>query len=239
MILLKDLFTLLATGEFSNIALQRDRTGNINEAEYEKILGHINLGLVEIYKRFRFLEEELTLHADPSVTTYYLQPARLAALANISTNLYIEQPPDHDGQINIIEIKAVFDENEVPLRLNNRLTIPAIRQIAPDVLKITGLTAAQKLTVLFQAHPSKIILDDDLDPETYAVPISETIVEALLYYVASRVYKPMGANNSTVNADKSISYQQQYELACQKLQLFGLDIEAEDGSDTFTANGWV
>ena len=93
--------------------------------------------------------------------------------------------------------------------------------------------------MVFQAHPNKIVLDDELIPEEYFLPIPQTIVEPLLYYVAFRVYKPLGANSSTPNANKSADYQQQYELACQRLTLLGLDIENGDRRDTFAEDGWV
>jgi len=239
MIRLKELFTSLATGEFSNISLQRDRSGQINESEYAKVLSHINLGLIELCKRFNFLEEELILHVDPSVSTYYIRPDRMALLENITTESYIEKPPDHSGDINIVEIKAIFDEDGYALRINDRHATPCILHSSTDTLRITGLEAPQKLSIVFQSHPPRIDLSDAFDPDNHTIPLPETVIEPLLYYVASRVYKPMGANNSTANADKSAGYQQQYELACQKITTFGLDIENSDCPDTFTERGWV
>lgn len=239
MIILKDLFTSLATGEFSNISLQRDRSGQINESEYAKVLSHINLGLIELCKRFNFLEEELILHTDPSVTTYYIRTDRMALLENITTEAYIEKPPDHGGIINIVEIKSIFDDEGYALRINDRHATPRILHSSTDTLKITGLEEPQKLSVVFQSYPSRIKLSDAFDPDNHIIPLPETVIEPLLYYVASRVYKPMGANNSTANADKSIGYQQQYELACQKIQTFGLDIENSDSPNTFSERGWV
>lgn len=239
MILLKDLFTMLATGEFSNISLSRNSTGSINESEYAKVIGHINLGLVEIYKRLRLMENEVTLHAVPEVTAYYLREDRIAPLAQISSQRYIERPENYEGLLNIIEITKVFDTIGNELTLNNRFATPAILQTSTDTLKITKLDVAQTFNVVYQAYPSEIILDDDFDPVNCVLPIPRTIVEALLFYVAYRVYKPTGANNSTANADKSASYQQQYELACQKLELYGLNIQDCDQDNTFTSNGWV
>jgi hypothetical protein len=49
----------------------------------------------------------------------------------------------------------------------------------------------------------------------------------------------MGANDSTANADKSAGYEQQYELACQKLDMYGLDVQDNTERDSFERNGWV
>jgi hypothetical protein len=243
MVILKDLFKLLATGEFSNINLSRDNTGSIKESEYEKVIGHINLGILEIYKRFKFLKEELTLHVNPSVEKYYLRSERITSLHNIDTTSYIERPvgADGDDQINIIEVTGVYASDGEEYVINNRLIIPAILQLSPDTIKITGLTTAEIMSVVYQAYPSKITTEGDyFDPEDYAVHIPEVIIEPLLYYVASRVYKPMGSNDSTANADKSVGYEQKYELACQKLDLYGLDPQYNDEDpDTFENEGWA
>jgi len=230
---------MLATGEFSNISLSRNNTGSINESEYAKVINHLNVGLVEIYKRLRLMENEVALHVTPTVTDYFLRENRIASLDQISTSRYIERPSNYEGLLNIIEITKVFDAIGNELTLNNRFATPAIIQTSTDSLKITKLDEAQILNVVYQAYPTKITLDDDFEPENCVLPIPTTIIEALLFYVAYRVYKPTGANNSTVNADKSASYQQQYELACQKLELYGLGIQDCDQDNTFESKGWV
>jgi len=239
MILLKDVFTLLATGEFSNIALKKDRVGALDESEYNKVIGHLNLALVELYKRFKFKEGEVTLHTFTDVPIYYIRPDRMVPLNYISETRYIEQPPDNDGNLNIIEIKAIHDELGNEVTMNNRYLTPYVKQQAFDVLKFFGLTSDQIFYITYQAHPSPIILDDDFDLNVYAIDASNIILEAVLYYIAARVYQPMGANNSTANADKSSIYQNQYELACQKIEQFGLDIQTDDEPDTYEKDGWA
>lgn len=241
MIVLQEIFNLLATGEFSNISLSRDSTGSIDEKEYPKVVGHLNLGIIEIYKRFNFLQKELNLHLRTEISTYFLRTDKVAALNNLGTRAYIEQPSpdDTEGFLNIIEIKSVFNSSDDEVNLNDRFSIPYILQLSPDSLKITGFTENQILRIGYQAYPCKIIIKDDFSPEEYPVYIPETILEALLYYVAGRVYKPIGSNDSSVNADKSASYQQQYELACQKLEVYGLDPQHSDNENNFEKEGWA
>lgn len=239
MIPLKELFNLMATGEFSNIALSRTDTGSLHEQDYEKVIGHLNLGILEIYKRFKFLQNELTLHTDPRVNKYYLRTDRVAASHNMNLNTYIAEPEDEEGCLNIIEVTGVFNSAGDEYKMNNRFLTPSIVQMAPDILRIKGLETPEILTVAYQACPTEILLDDDFELEDVVVQIPKTILEALLYYVASRVYKPTGSNESTQNADKSASYQQQYELACQKLALYGLDTQDDDEPDNFTERGWA
>jgi hypothetical protein len=241
MILLKDVFSLLATGEFSNIALKKDKYDDLDEAEYGKVLGHINLALVEIYKRFPIKEEEVILHATPTQELYYLRPKHTAIESRLGSGRYIEVPEGHDGFINIIELKEIYDSVQSRMVLNNRFLVPYIRQMSEDTLKITGLIAEENFSILYQAHPSPIILDDNFDLENYILNVPKTIIEALLYYVAARVYKPGGQNNSTDNADKSSGYQHQFELSCLRLEQLGLGIvtDADDDPDKFERDGWA
>lgn len=240
MIYVQDVFTLLATGEFSNLSLGVTSTGSIKETEYDKIVGAMNLGITEIYKRFRFLQDELTLHIDPDVEKYYLQDDKRAVLGDISSSLYIEvEVVDDTTLINIIEVMGLLDEDGEQLKVNNRFATPSIIQLSPTTLKITGVDTATTMTVLYQAIPPKIVLDEDFDPATQVVSIAEVTLDALLYYIATRIYKPTGSNDSTANSDKSQMYQQQYELACQKLQMYGLDANDDDEENTFESDGWA
>jgi hypothetical protein len=239
MILLRDILIQLASGEFSNIALTRDRDGAIDEKEYERVISHLNLGVVELHKRFSLLNKEITLHADPNVKDYYLHDARVTPLVSITTTDYLEEPDDWTGSLDVIEIKDVYDSDGLRVIMNNRIYSPCVMQMAPDRLKITNLDAATTFNVFYQAHPADIVFNDNLDVDTEIIYLPKTCLEALLNYIAMRVYKPTGSNDSTANSDKSASYQQQYELSCQKIDVLGLDIEEEEITERFEEEGWA
>jgi len=239
MILLREVFSLLAGGEFAHINLSKDKNGAILETEYNRIINALNLGMVEIYKRFKLLETEIVLHVNPDTKTYYIREEYVAPSSGVTSTRYIERPFQYDGHLNLIEISSVFDDSGYEFKLNNRYQIPQVKLTSEDTLVITGLESDQKFYVTYQSYPSPIALNDDFNINIYQLPISRNIVEALLYYTAGRIFKSMGANNSTANADKGESYNHKYELSCQKLNMFGLHIEDNDKEDTFTRDGWV
>jgi hypothetical protein len=237
MIMLQNLFSILAIGPYANTTFS-DTNGTIKEQYYSKVATLTNLGIVEIYKRFKLLENELSLHIDPSVTNYYLRSNRVAPLANITTEQYIEEVTDVDGFLNIIKVTGAYDSSGTEIRLKTRSSIPTIMEVASDVLQITNIEIADTLSITYQSYPTKII-SEDLDPEYYELNIPEYIVDPLVSYIAAKTFKPMGANDSTANADKSASYEQQYELACQKLLIYGLFVEDSTERDNFETKGWV
>lgn len=240
MVILEDLFKLLATGEFSNISLSKNGGDNLEEQDYEKVIGHINLGILEIYKRFKFLQNEITIHVDPSVSVYYLHLDRLALEHNINKTEYLQIPEDSEGCLNIIEIIGAFAEDGTELIMNNRFLTPSILRVANDTLKISKVDVARKIDITYKAFPTKIEFEDDFDPEEVILHIPDTVIDPLLNFIAARVYKPTGSNDSSINSDKSINYEKKYELAMQKIDMYGLEGEnADDNPDNFAEKGWV
>lgn len=248
MIILQDLFTSLATGAYSNTTFS-NADGTLKEGYYLKVSQLINLGIVEIYKRFKFLENELNLHVTPETTKYYLRTDRVAAIDLMSDALYIEDATGVDGFLNIIKVTSVYDTSGVEISVNNsrnkvnisdsNIFIPTIVQLAPDILQITNLASAQVLNIVYQSYPNKIPVTTYVDPTNYLLDIPDFIVEPLISFIAAKTFKPMGANDSTANADKSASYEQQYELGCQKIGMYGLDIQDTAERETFASKGWA
>ena len=245
MIILQDVFSMLTNGAYANTAFSG--TDNVmKEVHYNKVINLINLGVIEIYKRFKFLENELVLHVMPETTRYYLRASRVAPISQMSEHLYIEESPDTNGFLNIIKITGAFNSSGVELRINyphvynpTDTTTPTIIEVAPDVLQVTNILSAQTIGIVYQAYPTKIPIADFIDPETYELDIPDIIIDPLLLYIAAKTFKPMGSNDSTANADKSAGYEQQYELACQKLAMYGLPMHDTTERDTFDDNGWV
>jgi hypothetical protein len=242
MIILENLFYMLTTGPYANTTFS-GTAGVLKEEHYEKVYNIINLGILEIYKRFNFLENELTLHITPNTRNYYLRAARVAPLASITEALYIEEPLDTNGFLNIIKIKSAYDSSGNELRINNSISsaelLPIIIELSPDTLQITNILTPQAISVLYQAYPNKLTLADCDNPGSYELHISDIIIDPLISYIAAKTFKPTGANDSTANADKSASYEQQYELACQKLDMYGLYIPDHTEKENFNSNGWV
>ncbi len=239
MITIKEIFNLLAEGEFSHMNLKQRHTGGLAEEEYPKVIGHLNLGLIELYKQFNFLQDELTLHICPQTKIYYMRSDRFGLVQNMCKHTYIEEDPDNSFDNNILEITNIYNSIGDDLPLNDRRATLAIETINYDTLRIAPILACEVLSVRYKASYPKIFIDEEFDAEAYELYIPDVILEALLFYIASRVYKGMGSNDSSQNADKSMTYMQKYELACQKIDTFGLDTQINDARTNFDESGFV
>lgn len=242
MIILQDLFNTLTTGVYANTALS-GLNGVLKEEHYGKVMNMINLGTLELYKRFNLLENELSLHVNLDTSKYYLRAARVAALGSITEDKYIEQPTDTEGFLNIVKVTTAYDANGTEIFLNRKNSypgeLPVIVELASDVLQITNILTPQVINIVYQSYPDKLTENNCYDPESYEFNIPDIIIDPLIAYIAAKTFKPMGANDSTANADKSASYEQQYELACQKLAMYGLAVQDRTERETFDSNGWV
>src|SRR5689334_6550417 len=115
---LKEIFDQLAQGPLSQARIGEQQQGMINEANAHQVLGHINLGLASLYRRFVLKQGKVVLALQPDQTTYVLS-SRFAV-----TNIRSREPvrfilddgfnPFKDDVLKIDEVEA----NGYPLPLN-------------------------------------------------------------------------------------------------------------------------
>lgn len=238
MLYLKEIFDLLADGELSGTHLKRGHSGGLDEGEYPKVVGHINLGLLELFKRFNFLTDEIRLHITPGTFNYFLRGDRIASLQNMDSETYLENNNINPFENNIIKVLNVYNAIGKDIPFNDRNAVLKIMSVGYDHLRITPIETKQVLDILFQASYPKIVVDENFIPEEYEMHITDAVIEPLLFYVGARIFKPMGVNSSTQDSDKSTSLNQEYELACQKIETFGLDVQINDNRNNFTQKGF-
>lgn len=240
MILLSDIFRLLASGEYAGLPFSKNGD-TINEKDWRTVSEHLNLGIVEIHKRLKLYEREIELAAVTTNQLYYIRPQYVAVSeAKLSEKQYLVKPGTYAGQLNLVEVIALYNSEGTEVKMNRRGQTPTVKQMSHDTLKITGLTANERFTVVYQSYPDKIQVQAGFDISSYVVYIPDTILTPLLAFVAHRAYKPTGTNDSTANADKSQSYLAQFELAMTQLKTLGLDIPDDAHQDEkFQREGWA
>jgi hypothetical protein len=110
--------------------------------------------------------------------------------------------------------------------------VPTDSEQAPWLLETTNLA------VVYRAdHPkisSYLASASPLSTEIY-LPVSH--LEPLLYFVASRVFNPMGMDPGAMHEGNN--YFAKYEGACLQLENWGLRIDSDSGRDRITAGGWA
>ena len=241
---LQDIFDQLSGGEFSQLSISGQDAGVINANNYAKVLGHVNLGLTALYRRFTLEEGRLVLQMQEGQTKYKLMsPYAVNAVGSLEAVRYIIDTVDDPFQDDIIKIERVLDELGEELGLND--ASDPLSVFTPSALTLQLPTdpaedkhlEVQALTVVYRAnHPKLVVGGGAFTPATVEVQLPDTHMEPLLYYIASRVHNPIGMSNEFHAGN---SYYAKYEAACQELEGKGLQVNHASVSGRLTRNGWV
>lgn len=244
-----DVFNQLTTSELSQQYIGGAEEGQINEANYPKVVNHINLGLTALYKRFYLKEGRVQLTMVPGRSIYPIH-SKYAVANTKSRELvkYLQDTATNKFTDDILKIEAVLTDAEKELPLNDVLEPLSITTTSPTILRIPTALVAQgpdlpdmyktsQLTVVYRAnHP---LIDANVPvffPEQIELELPESHLEALLLYVASRATTPMGMVNEFSAGN---NYASKYEMECMRLEQFNLQIDHNTSNHRLIRNGWV
>jgi hypothetical protein len=237
MITLKEIFDNLAYGEFANLALGNSPLGTLTEDKYPKIVSALNLGLVEIYKRFILKRKQCLLKQQIGVTTYYLRSDYVGDYIETVEDGSFEDNYFNDDLIKVLEVTDAAGDS-VPLN-NPRYPDTGVFTQAFDTITMKPASSLQTYTVTYQAEYPKIIIADDFDPNEIRLFFPNFILEALLAYIAARVFKGKTSKSAEGETNLSTTFNYQFENACKKIIELGLAEEAEERSNKFVTKGFV
>lgn len=221
---LQEVFDQLAAGEFSQISVGGQPAGTINESNYSAVLGHINLGMTSLYKRFNLKVRSITFPLQADSDTYQLNLVDLLKIEKVVTDGGCELGLNQEGDTYSCSTPSM-----------NSLRVPQIildqGGDLPDELKTVGLTVSYRAN-----HPKLSNNFGALIPETKSIELPSSHLQALLYFVASRVHNPIGMVNEFNAGNVWFS---KYELECQRLETENLQIDKPAANFRLHRNGWV
>jgi hypothetical protein len=207
--------------------------------QYEMIVGFINLGLKEIYKRFFLRSKEHVIQQHIEISTYKLHSDY--AQTNTSSPIaiaerYIMDTADNPFQDDILKIEEVYDEEGNKLPINDSSADATKSQIVftPTFrsLQISDPSDTLTVSVQYRACHARISSSLTMDPSTVEVELPNSLQEALLFYVASRAYR-------ATNRETSADYWQLFKKSCDWVKQEGLEVQPEEAPWRFDDNGWV
>lgn len=246
---LSEIFEQLTYGELSQLNIGGGEDGAINEANYPRILAHINLGMNALYKRFTLKEGRVRLQLIPGITMYLLN-SKFAATNRRSREpvKYIQDTEANPFEDDVQKIEKVMTDSGFELHINNEaeyysVFTPSLHSLRVPLdlvdqsMDLTDDLKTQGLNVVYRAgHKNITIGNGFFDPARVEVDLPDTHLEALLLFVASRVYNPIGMQNE-FNAGNN--YAAKYEQACQYLEALNLQVDVGSQSTALVRNGWV
>lgn len=244
-----EVFNQLTYGELSQLALGGGEMGKIGEADYPKLLSHINLGLIDLYKRFFLKEGTLVLQLQRDQAIYPLSSRFAVANAKSrETVRYILDSAAAPFRDDINKVERVYTDDGHELSLNDHVDHYALRTPALNVLQVpldivndvTTLPYHLKTTklraVYRAAHPQLVQPVGYFDPARVGMELPYSHLQALLLFVASRIHNPVGMTNEFHAGN---NYAAKYEAECARLEQANLEIDEGASHDKLRRNGWV
>lgn len=193
--LLKDVITLAKFGELSGIAIKDN---------VEAIVAFINLGMLELYKRFPLKAEEYVITLEDGVM-YYDMPSDFMYYLNI----YREKDKDKPWEDNEVPVNSEDEVGSVFLPDWNTLQVPS------DVL-------GSYLSVIYVAKPKPVTVDMSQDSE-YELDLPDTLISALLSFIRYKAYLGVKASDES----SSMANLARFERECENAKVRGISAPAE------------
>jgi hypothetical protein len=221
---IQEVFDHLSYGEFSQLNLGGAGQGVIDEANYSRVINHIQLGLTALYKRFNLKERRTTFELLKDSDTYTL---------------------DSDD---LLKVERVIVESGVELSMNDFAADYGCFTPSLNTLRFSPLFLAQgpdtpealkssTVTVAYRAnHPKIIGTSCAVIPEISTIELPPSHLEALLYFVASRAHNPIGMSNEFHAGN---TWYAKYEAECRALENSGYRVQESERDLRFHDRGWV
>ena len=242
---LSTIFQQLVHGELSQLSFGAGQ-GKIGPDDYDMITNNVNLGLSALYKRFKIKEGRLILQLEPGKYIYRLHSDH-ALSSRVGKDKYILDSKGNPftDDINKIEKLITVDGEELPLNNPNEFlstfninqtTLEFHKNMVDNQEKIPEWWRGDQIKVVYRAgYGAAICCPSHYEPEMVEVDLPDIYLEALLYFVASRIHNPIGLNQEF---NQGVNYAAKYEQECIKLELLGLQMEDTAFSNRFDRNYW-
>lgn len=183
----KDVVTLAQQGELSQLAVK---------SNMETIVGYINMGMIELYKRFPVDTGEWLVELVDGVEEYTMPSNCMYLVA-----AYGEIPLSSTETVNVLNINTEDDPYSINTIGWNKIQVPV-----PVTGAWISLVYVKQPTILSIAN-----IDD-----TIALPMQ--MVEALLHYVG---YRAHAAQSGEIQAEHSTHYTR-FEESCRRIDVMGV-----------------
>ena len=245
---LQEIFDMLSEGELSMLSMAGEEQGVINDTVYPSMVRHINLGLLTLFRRFNLREDSFLLDIQTGQNRYKLKSQFAVTGKSKEPVRYIRDSVTHPFKDDLLKVEVVETPDGVKFVLNDQSNPLSILTPSTFELQVPQDVVDQKpslpdeyktstLVIRYRAkHPDIKIPLGYFDPARVEVDLPPAYLQALLYFIASRVHTPRGLANETEVGNVWFS---KFEAECQRLELENLEIDQGIENSRLERGGWV
>ena len=232
---LSEIFEHLSYGELSQLFLGDSLQGSIQESQYGKIASFVNIGLVDLYKKFALREKEVIIQQYDTLNYYVLvDDYAVSNVASMASPKFILDSVEKPFINDVLQIQYVKDADGLDIPLNSLNQTNSIFTPEETVLHIPEPVNETLITVTYRVYPAKIALDN-INPFAVTIDLPEFLLPALLSYVGYRAHIALPDGE----ASKALSYYGKYRKICEEVELLGLIHNIIPQNQKHWNNGWA
>lgn len=231
-----ELFSMLSTGELSNLSMSSNGSGTIILAQQPKLINYTNQALLRLYSRFVLKENDVLIQLYEFITFYHLIPK--FSLSYVPTGSSDNEPirylidssaepfPDE-----LLKVLSVYDSFGRKLPLNDDEKHTSLFTPQVKLLQVPNPIEETFLSVRYQQSHPKLL--GNLDQN---ISCPEILLGALTSYIAYKVFSHMNSADSNAKAQE---FNQTYESICNEATDRDLVNSSISQSNTrFARGGW-
>lgn len=233
---LDDFLFSLSTTELNGVFIaQRGEDGEYDDEKKRALISHVNAALTALYTRFNIKLGSVWLQTVKGTEHYFIDP-KYAESTN-SPDAYIKDAVmPLSGEV--MKILAVSDADGHSLGINRVGDVLSLGSLKHNHLSVPEAHQGKLLRVEFRSGPQLVGDKAMYYPlKMVEIDIPDVYVQAMRYFVASRVVAPVGlAADSAPNTD---NYMIRYENECRVLEAASLGQTEEYETHRFQHSGWI
>jgi hypothetical protein len=208
---LSTLIDSLVSSELAQLSIGTAKAEDITDANLAALVGHVNLGLMALYSRFKLKEGKLLVPLQDGVLQYPLAAEDLLKVESVKTDAGVPFPLNdkgnpfslHTPRVKLLNVPEVVVKQEASL---------------PDGYKTTALT------VEYRAAHAQLEVEQVVNSgaDTVELELPGVYMQALMYFVASRAHNPAGMSNEFHAGN---TWYAKYEGECMRLKMENYEID--------------
>jgi len=230
---LNDIFDQLVYGELSKSYMGED--GEVAPRDYNRLITHINLGLTELHKRFDLKRKSQYVTVMGGVYEYPINQSRdIIEVMQVINAEGVDIPINSTHVVSSVEEAEYYAEKESVFLPNSDLLV-VNKGMKPQVLTVSYRANHPTIAKVNQVDSSRF------DPKTIDIDLPFTYLDALLYFIGSRMFNAEGASTAANRSPfhTGNNYASKFEAACNLLVREGLDMGESIHKDKFSMRGFV
>lgn len=231
--LLSQVLEQLKYGELRHLKLGDLESDN----ERKTVISAINLGLIELHKRFYLIAKQVLLETQENVYEYRLDEVLSATNnLNVTPHDYLSTSFNSIYNNDLLKVERIFDEDNEELPLNNDTEESSFFTPQYNIIRVPLDYPPKKAIVEYRAYPETLPIDEDnLNCEEIDIPLPTTLLEPLLLFVSHR----LGRNLNPDQLKEAMNYFQLYENSCKRIENMGYQITFRRTNEKLDNRGWV